>query len=39
MQKNYKDIFEVVLPNNDLKLWNISFIGAKGTLYEGEKFK
>ena len=39
MQKNYKDVFEVTLPTNDIKLWNIGFIGAKGTIFEGEKFK
>lgn len=36
MQKNYKEQFQVTLPNNDLKTWHISFKGAKGTLYDGE---
>jgi ubiquitin-protein ligase len=39
MQKNYKEQFEVLLPTNDLKLWHISFTGAKGTVFAGEKFK
>ena len=29
---------KVILPNNDLTLWHVSFLGAKGTLYEGENF-
>ena len=29
---------KVILPNNDLTLWNLSFAGAKNTLYEGENF-
>ena len=28
IQKNYKDQFTVVLPNNDLKLWHIKIKGA-----------
>ena len=39
IQKNYKDVFEVTLPNNDLKTWHIKFTGAKGSIYEGEEFK
>lgn len=39
MQKNYKDLFAVTLPNNDLKLWHIDFTGAQGTVFHGEKFK
>lgn len=39
IQKNYKDIFTVTLPNNDLKTWHVTFSGAKGSLYEGEEFK
>ena len=39
IQKNYKDQFEVTLPTNDLKLWYVTFKGAEGTLYEGEKYK
>ena len=38
IQKNYKDIFTVTLPNGDLKSWHISFYGAKGSIYDGEKF-
>ncbi len=29
---------KVLLPNNDLALWHVNFLGAKGTLYEGENF-
>jgi len=29
---------KAVLPNNDLTLWHLSFMGAKGTLYESESF-
>lgn len=29
---------KATLPNNDLALWHLSFMGAKGTLYEGESF-
>jgi len=29
---------KATLPNNDLTLWNLAFMGAKGTLYEGEAF-
>lgn len=32
-------MFTVELPNNDLKLWHVSFAGAKGSVYEGEQFK
>ncbi len=39
IQKNYKDVFNVELPNNDLKLWHVSFQGASGTIYDNEKFK
>lgn len=39
IQKNYKDVFTVELPTNDLKLWHVSFQGAQGTIYEGEKYK
>lgn len=39
MQKNYKEVFEVTLPTNDLKLWHIAFTAAKGTIFEGEKYK
>lgn len=39
IQKNYKDIFTVTLPSNDLKTWHVTFSGAKGSLYEGEEFK
>ena len=28
----------MLLPNNDLTLWQVNFPGAKGTLYEGENF-
>ena len=37
IQKNAQDM-KVVLPNNDLALWHVNFLGAKGTLYEGESF-
>ena len=33
MQKNYKDIFTVVLPNNDLRHWNVEFTSAKETVF------
>lgn len=39
LQKNYKDVFTVTLPNSDLKVWHIEFSGAKGSIYEGENFK
>jgi len=39
MQKNYKDVFKVDLPNSDLKIWHISFIGAAETIYTSETFK
>ena len=29
IQKNHKDIFTVTLPNDDMKLWHVSFVGAK----------
>ena len=38
IQKNYKDLFIVTLPNNDLKLWHIKFKGAPSSLYEKEEF-
>ena len=38
IQKNYKETFTVALPNGDLKLWHISFVGATGSVYAGEKF-
>lgn len=38
IQKNYKETFTVALPNGDLKLWHISFTGATGSVYAGEKF-
>jgi len=38
IQKNYKEIFTVNLPNGDLKLWHIAFQGATGSIYAGEKF-
>jgi ubiquitin-protein ligase len=34
MQKN-PDVFRVMLPTNDLRVWHIDFRGAKGTIYEG----
>lgn len=37
IQKNTLEM-KAVLPNNDLTLWHLSFMGAKGTLYEGESF-
>ena len=39
IQKNYKDIFTVTLPNDDLKTWHITFQGAKESIYAGEEFK
>eukprot|EP01016_Furgasonia_blochmanni_P014349 TRINITY_DN174_c0_g1_i20.p1 TRINITY_DN174_c0_g1~~TRINITY_DN174_c0_g1_i20.p1 ORF type:complete len:191 (+),score=29.55 TRINITY_DN174_c0_g1_i20:66-638(+) len=39
IQKHYKEVFVVELPTNDIKLWNISFVGAAGTIYEGENYK
>jgi ubiquitin-conjugating enzyme E2 W len=44
LQKEYEAIMKnsqemkVILPNNDLSLWHVQFLGAKGTLYEGESF-
>ncbi len=38
IQKNYKDIFTVNLPNGDLKTWHSAFVGAKVSIYDGEKF-
>lgn len=37
IQKNNQEM-KVILPNNDLSLWHVQFLGAKGTLYEGENF-
>ncbi len=37
IQKNNQEM-KVQLPNNDLSLWHVNFLGAKGTLYEGENF-
>ncbi|CAD8110139.1 unnamed protein product [Paramecium primaurelia] len=39
MQKAYADQFNVRMPNNDIKHWIVAFEGAKGTLYQGEKFE
>lgn len=39
IQKTYKEVFTVELPNGDLKTWHISFVGAAGTIYAGEPFK
>lgn len=39
IQKNYKDVFTVELPNNDLKTWFVYFTGAKDSIYAGEQFK
>ena len=36
MQKNYKDTFSVTLPSNDLRLWNVDFTAAKGTVFSDE---
>ncbi len=33
------DTFRVGLPTNDLRLWYIDFVGAKGTVYEGEPYR
>lgn len=38
MQKN-PDVFRVMLPNNDLRVWLVDFRGAKGTVYEGEGYR
>lgn len=38
MEKNYKDQFPVHRPNDDLKVWHVTLFGAKGSIYEGEKF-
>lgn len=44
LQKEYESIhknnieLKVLLPNNDLSLWHVTFAGAKTTLYEGENF-
>ena len=39
IQKNYKDVFQVELPTNDIKLWHVIFEGALSTIYSNEKFK
>eukprot|EP01016_Furgasonia_blochmanni_P014352 TRINITY_DN174_c0_g1_i24.p1 TRINITY_DN174_c0_g1~~TRINITY_DN174_c0_g1_i24.p1 ORF type:complete len:127 (-),score=9.59 TRINITY_DN174_c0_g1_i24:317-697(-) len=39
IQKHYKDVFLVELPNSDIKLWHVTFKGAPSTIYEGETFK
>lgn len=45
LQKEYEglakanDTFRAEMINGDLKIWQVSFEGAKGTIYEGEKFK
>ena len=38
IQKNYKDL-SVTLINNDFREWHVDFECAKGTIYEGEKYK
>lgn len=38
MEKNYKDQFPVFRPNDDLKVWHVTMYGAKGSIYENEKF-
>lgn len=38
MQKN-TEVFRVHLPNNDLRLWFVDFVGAKSTVYEGEPYR
>ena len=38
MEKNHKDQFPVFRPNDDLKVWHVTLFGAKGSIYEGEKF-
>ena len=37
IQKN-NDTFSVQLVNNDMKVWLVTFEGAKNTIYTGEKF-
>ncbi|CAD8109071.1 unnamed protein product [Paramecium primaurelia] len=39
MQKVYADQFNARMLNNDIKHWIIGFEGAKGTLYQREKFE
>lgn len=39
INKNYKDVFTVELPGNDLKIWNIYFVGPKSSVYDGEQYK
>jgi len=40
MLSHYKDIFSVQLHDpNKMNIWYVSFIGAKSTAYENEKFK
>lgn len=34
IKKNSTDM-KVSLPTNDLSLWHVDLMGAKGTLYEG----
>lgn len=38
MEKNYKEQFPVYRPNDDLKVWHVTLFGAKGSIYEGEKY-
>ncbi|CAK64844.1 unnamed protein product (macronuclear) [Paramecium tetraurelia] len=39
MQKSFANEFNIKLPNNEISHWIVGFEGAKGTLYEGEKFE
>ena len=36
--KTYGDLFNVDVDPNNFQTWKISFSGAEGTLYAGEKF-
>ncbi|CAD8145140.1 unnamed protein product [Paramecium octaurelia] len=39
MKKSFANEFNIQLPKNEISHWIIGFEGAKGTLYEGEKFE
>lgn len=38
LTENYKEQFPVTRPNDDLKVWHVTLLGAKGSIYENEKF-
>ena len=38
MIKNYVDMFRVQMKDDSMLLWEVSFIGAEGTVFAGEPF-